>query len=35
MIENKRYLELGKNAKEYASKFEWDKIVEEYKKILN
>ena len=35
MIENKRYLELGKNAKEYASRFEWDKIVEEYKKILN
>ena len=35
MIENKKYLELGKNAKEYASKFEWRKILEEYKKILN
>ncbi len=35
MIENKRYLELGKNAKEYVSKFQWEKIVEEYKKILN
>ena len=34
MIENKRYLELGKNAKEYVSKFQWEKIVEEYKKIL-
>ena len=35
MIENKKYLELGKNAKEYVSKFLWEKIVEEYKKILN
>ena len=35
MIENKKYLELGKNAKEYVSKFQWEKIVEEYKKILN
>ena len=35
MIENKKYLELGKNAKEYVSKFHWEKIVEEYKKILN
>ena len=35
MIENKRYLELGKNAKEYISKFHWEKIMEEYKKILN
>ena len=35
MIENKRYLELGKNSKEYVSKFEWQKIFEEYKKILN
>ena len=35
MIENKKYLELGKNAKEYVSKFQWKKIVEEYKKILN
>jgi hypothetical protein len=25
----------GKNAKEYVSKFHWDKILEEYKKILN
>ncbi|MBD1167474.1 glycosyltransferase family 4 protein [Pelagibacterales bacterium SAG-MED09] len=35
MIENKKYLELGKNAKEYVSKFYWEKIIEEYKKILN
>ena len=35
MIENKKYLELGKNAKESSVKFYWDKIVEEYKKVLN
>ncbi|MDC3016903.1 glycosyltransferase, partial [Candidatus Pelagibacter sp.] len=35
MIENKRYLELGKNAKKYVSKFHWEKIMIEYKKILN
>ena len=35
MIENKKYLELGKNARDYVSKFEWKKIIEEYKKILN
>ena len=34
MIENKKYLEFGKNAKEYASKFQWPKILDEYKKIL-
>ena len=34
MIENKRYLEFGKNAKNYVSKFQWDKVVEEYKRIL-
>jgi len=35
MIENKKYLELGKNAKDYVSKFQWEKIIEKYKKILN
>jgi phosphatidylinositol alpha-1,6-mannosyltransferase len=35
MIENKKYLEFGKNAKEYANKFNWQKIFEKYKKILN
>ncbi len=35
MLENKKYLNLGKNAKEFANKFQWLKIIEEYKKILN
>jgi len=35
MIENKKHLELGKNAKDYVSKFQWEKIIEKYKKILN
>ena len=35
MIKNKKYLEFGKNAKEYVTKFEWKKIFNEYKKILN
>ena len=35
MIENKKYLEFGKNAEEYVSKFLWEKTLEEYKKILN
>jgi phosphatidylinositol alpha-1,6-mannosyltransferase len=34
MIENKKYLELGKNAKEFVSKFQWEKILVEYKKIF-
>tara|TARA_B100000767_G_scaffold13802_1_gene13302 strand:- start:3406 stop:4488 length:1083 start_codon:yes stop_codon:yes gene_type:complete len=35
MLENKKYLEYGKAAKENSIKFGWDKIIEEYKKILN
>ena len=35
MLENNKYLEYGKTAKENSSKFRWDKIIEEYKKILN
>ena len=35
MIENKKYHVFGKNAKEYVSKFQWEKILEEYKKVLN
>ena len=35
MIESKKYHVFGKNAKEYVSKFQWEKILEEYKKILN
>jgi phosphatidyl-myo-inositol dimannoside synthase len=35
MLDNKKYLELGKDAKNYVSKFYWSNIIEEYKKILN
>ena len=35
MLENNKYLEYGKAAKENSDKFKWDKIIEEYKKILN
>ncbi len=35
ILENKKYLNLGKNAKEFVNKFQWSKIIEEYKKILN
>ena len=34
MIKNKKYLEFGKNAKEYVTKFQWEKILEKYKKIF-
>ena len=35
MLENKKYVDYGKNAKEFVYKFQWSKIIEEYKKILN
>ena len=35
MLENKKYLEFGKNAKDRVSKFYWSNIIENYKKILN
>ena len=35
MLENSKYLEYGKAAKENSSKFEWNIIIEKYKKILN
>ncbi len=35
MLENKKYLDFGKNAKEFVNKFQWSRIIEEYKKILN
>ena len=35
MIENKKYFEFGKNAKENAAKFLWHNVFEEYKKIFN
>ncbi len=34
MIENEKYLNFGKNAKELASKFDWSNTIEQYKKIL-
>ena len=34
MLENKKYLEYGKGAKDNISKFYWSNIIEEYKKIL-
>ncbi len=34
MIENKRYLHFGKNAKELSSKFDWSNTIDEYKKVL-
>ena len=34
MLENNKYLEYGKAAKESSLKFQWEKIIEEYKKIL-
>ena len=35
MLENKKYLDYGKKAKEFVHKFQWSKIIEDYKKILN
>lgn len=35
MLENKKYLEYGKNSKEFVTKFYWSNIVEQYKKILS
>jgi phosphatidylinositol alpha-1,6-mannosyltransferase len=35
MLKNNKYLEYGKAAKENSVKFQWKKIIEEYKKILN
>ena len=34
ILKNNSYLEMGKKAKDYATKFEWDHIVKEYLKIL-
>jgi len=35
MLENNKFHEYGKAAKENSSKFKWSSIIEEYKKILN
>ena len=34
ILKNRSYLEMGKKAKEYSAKFEWDNISKEYLKIL-
>jgi len=34
ILKNNSYLEMGKKAKDYATKFEWGHIVKEYLKIL-
>ena len=34
IIKNNSYLEMGKKAKEYSSKFDWGNIVQEYLRIL-
>ena len=34
MIENKKYLEFGKNARENSVRFNWLNIIEQYKKIF-
>ena len=34
MLENKKYLEYGKNAEEFVTKFYWSNIIEQYKMIL-
>ena len=35
MLENKKYLEYGKNAKENVSKFFWPSMIEKFKKIIS
>jgi len=35
MLENNKFLEYGKAAKDNSAKFKWNEIIEEYKKILN
>ncbi len=34
MMKNRKYLEFGKNAKDFSSKFNWSNTIEKYKKIL-
>ena len=35
ILDNKKYLEYGKNAKSYVTKFYWPNIIKEFKKILD
>ena len=34
ILKNNSYLEMGKKAKDYSTKFEWDNIIKEYLKVL-
>jgi phosphatidylinositol alpha-1,6-mannosyltransferase len=34
MLENNKFQEYGKAAKENSKKFQWNNVIEEYKKIL-
>ena len=34
ILENRKYLEYGKNAKEFSNKFLWSNIIKEYKRLL-
>ena len=34
ILKNNSYLEMGKKAKEYSSKFDWGNIIKEYLRIL-
>ena len=35
MLENKKYLEYGRNAKNFVTKFHWPNIIQEFKKNIN
>lgn len=35
IIENKKYLELGKNAKEFSKQFYWNEIIKKYANLLS
>ncbi len=35
ILENKKFIEYGKIAKENSNRFRWENIIQEYKKILN
>ena len=35
LLENKKYLEYGKLAKENSNKFNWNEIIKKYNEILN
>ena len=35
LLNNNKYLEYGKTARQNSYSFHWDKIIQKYKKILN